>query len=132
MLSAETALDLLDDEAARAACCCARRRSWRAPWRPRRRPGPGARSRRWPAEARSGLAGKVAHLGGPGAGARGAAEAPTTTGGWEGVTSAVVAGAHGLHARPAAAVVRAAAGLDAEVRVRNLTTGARARAGAAA
>ena len=35
-----------------------------------------------------------------------------------------MAGAHGLHARPAAAVVRAAADAEAEVRIRNLTTGA--------
>ena len=35
-----------------------------------------------------------------------------------------MAGAHGLHARPAAAVVRAAADAQAEVRIRNLTTGA--------
>ena len=32
-------------------------------------------------------------------------------------------GEHGLHARPAAAVVRAAAGLDAEVRLENVTAG---------
>ncbi|MGE3138605.1 MAG: phosphoenolpyruvate--protein phosphotransferase [Thermoleophilia bacterium] len=80
-------------------------------------------------EARGGLAGKVAHLG-HGDGSVGVSApdeggpadeedgAPWTT------AETVVAAPHGLHARPAAAVVRAAADAEAEVRLRNLTTGA--------
>ena len=73
-------------------------------------------------EARAGLAGKAAHLGAhPDAAAPSAP--PGAEAGWSGV-EALVRAAHGLHARPAAAVVRAAADRDAEVRIRNLTTGA--------
>jgi len=84
-------------------------------------------------EARSGLAGKIAHLGTetedageaetgePGSG--GAAdtsppEGPTV------VAVFPVGVPHGLHARPAARFVQTAAGYDARVSVRNLTTGA--------
>ncbi len=73
-------------------------------------------------EARRGLAGKQAHLGGPD-GADAPPEAPDDDpGDWLSAT-ATVGGAHGLHARPAAAVVRTVAGLDAEVRLENLTAG---------
>ena len=73
-------------------------------------------------EARRGLAGKQAHLGGPD-GAEAPPEAPDDDpGDWLSAT-ATVGGAHGLHARPAAAVVRTVAGLDAEVRLENLTAG---------
>jgi phosphoenolpyruvate-protein phosphotransferase/dihydroxyacetone kinase phosphotransfer subunit len=74
------------------------------------------------AEARGGLAGKIAHLGAggpseePGAGTADDREAVVA------VLSVDVA--HGLHARPAARFVQAAAGFDAAVSVRNLTTGA--------
>ena len=85
-------------------------------------------------EARSGLAGKIAHLGTgtdegagraeggePGSdGAAGAAppEGPTV------VAVFPVEVPHGLHARPAARFVQTAAGYEAVVTVRNLTTGA--------
>jgi phosphoenolpyruvate-protein phosphotransferase/dihydroxyacetone kinase phosphotransfer subunit len=73
------------------------------------------------AEARGGLAGKVAHLGAGGprvdAGA-GAADDDAV------VAVLSVDLPHGLHARPAARFVQAAAGFDAALSVRNLTTGA--------
>ena len=47
VLSAETALDLLDDEGAGGRAAVRGPRSSRARWRPRRRPGRGARSPRW-------------------------------------------------------------------------------------
>ena len=120
VLSAETALDFLDDEArarvrlvaaplvegAVAAAAAARA---------------GATLDEAAEEARRGLAGKEAHLGdGP---VEGGAEAEADEAGeWLSAT-AVVGGEHGLHARPAAAVVRAAAGLDADVRLENVTAG---------
>ena len=113
VLSAETALDFLDDEArarvrlleaplvegAVAAAAAARA---------------GASLDEVAAEARRGLAGKQAHLGGPDA--AGAPPRRPTRRGRLASATAVVGGAHGLHARPAAAVVRTVAGLDAEVR----------------
>ncbi len=122
VLSAETALDFLDDEArarvrlleaplvegAVAAAAAARA---------------GASLDEAAAEARRGLAGKQAHLG---AGAPDAvpADAPADEGGEAWLSATAVVGAeHGLHARPAAAVVRAAASLDAEVRLENVTAG---------
>ena len=120
VLSAETALDLLDDEARAGVMLCeapivegavAAAAAARA----------GGSLAEVAAEARNGLAGKMAHLGGADAG--GEAAGADDAGAWEGL-EVVVAGEHGLHARPAAAVVRAAAASAAEVRVRNLTTGA--------
>ncbi len=123
VLSAETALDLLDEDVRGRVLLCeaplvegavAAAAASRA----------GGSLEDVAREARAGLAGKAAHLG---SGA--AAEAPAAPaedgdeGGWSGV-EAVVRAPHGLHARPAAAVVRAAADRDAEVRIRNLTTGA--------
>jgi phosphocarrier protein FPr len=122
VLSAETALDFLDDEArarvrlleaplvegAVAAAAAARA---------------GASLDEAAAEARRGLAGKQAHLGADAPDA-GPADAPAGEGdeGWLSAT-AVVGAEHGLHARPAAAVVRTAAALDAEVRLENVTAG---------
>ncbi|HSJ73678.1 MAG TPA: dihydroxyacetone kinase phosphoryl donor subunit DhaM, partial [Miltoncostaeaceae bacterium] len=115
ILSAETALDFLDDEArsrvrlvaaplvegAVAAAAAARA---------------GASLDEAAAEAGRGLAGKEAHLGAE-VGDGGDAGAREDDGaGWLSAT-AVVGGEHGLHARPAAAVVRAAAGLNAEIRI---------------
>lgn len=117
VLSAETALDLLAEDARGRVLLCeaplvegavAAAAASRA----------GGAIEEVAAEARNGLAGKVAHLGaGSGAAADGA-PAPDDGGAWSSV-EAPVHGAHGLHARPAAAVVRAAADLDAEVRVSN-------------
>jgi phosphocarrier protein FPr len=120
VLSAETALDFLDDEArarvrlleaplvegAVAAAAAARA---------------GASLDDAAAEARRGLAGKQAHLG---TGEPAAEPAADDEGGGDWLSAtAVVGGEHGLHARPAAAVVRAAAGLDADVRLENVTAG---------
>ena len=118
VLSAETALDLLAEEVRDRVLLCeaplvegavAAAAASRA----------GGTLEEVATEARNGLAGKVAHLGTAPASAPEAAAAPDDEG-WS-VAEVVVGGAHGLHARPAAAVVRAAADLDAEVRVRNLT-----------
>jgi multiphosphoryl transfer protein len=73
-------------------------------------------------EARSGLQGKVAQLGGgePASSAPAEAAAPLE----EGPTLRLdIRNPLGLHARPAARFVQTAAGFDAEVQVRNLTTG---------
>jgi phosphoenolpyruvate-protein phosphotransferase/dihydroxyacetone kinase phosphotransfer subunit len=73
------------------------------------------------AEARGGLAGKVAHLGAPPADAGLAAtEGPD---GRAVVTTITVANPHGLHARPAARLVQTASSFDALVQVRDLTNG---------
>ncbi len=76
-------------------------------------------------EARNGLSPKVAHLGGAPAGGSGqpaeagvgAAAGPART------VRLLVENPLGLHARPAARLVRTAGAFDADVRVRNLTTG---------
>ena len=74
------------------------------------------------AEAVGGLAGKRAHLGidaDPGS----STPAPTDPGAVSSL-ELVVDLPHGLHARPAARLVRVASAFDADVRVRNVTTGA--------
>jgi multiphosphoryl transfer protein len=74
------------------------------------------------AEARSGIAAKAAHLG-----VEPLAAAPEPGGGADrggARVRIVVHNAHGLHARPAARLVRVASAFDADVRVRNATTGA--------
>ena len=77
------------------------------------------------AEARGGLAGKIAHLGrrppdrprdGAGAPRRASARAPLTL-------RLTIRNPHGLHARPAARFVQTASGFDAKIEVRNLTSG---------
>ncbi len=119
VLSAETALDLMPEgwrervllceaplvEGAVAAAVAARL---------------GAGLQDVAAEARRGLAGKEAHLGD--GGPRPEASAPEPEGDWDEAT-VVVGELHGLHARPAARLVRAVGDLDAEVRVENLTAG---------
>jgi phosphocarrier protein FPr len=73
-------------------------------------------------EARGGLAAKAAHLG-----VETIAEVPAPATGTDAGGSAsaelVVETAHGLHARPAAQLVRTAASFDADVRVTNLSAG---------
>lgn len=83
-------------------------------------------------EARAGLAAKVAHLGGPGEAAAGRPEAPgdgsPAAGGL--TLRLVLTNPLGLHARPAARLVRTAGRFDAAVELTNLSTGkgpARAR-----
>jgi phosphocarrier protein FPr len=69
-------------------------------------------------EALAGLAAKQTHLGGPGP-----APATATPQDAGATGSFTVAGAHGLHARPAARLVQQAGALDADLEVRNATTG---------
>ncbi|MGZ5345629.1 MAG: dihydroxyacetone kinase phosphoryl donor subunit DhaM, partial [Actinomycetota bacterium] len=71
------------------------------------------------AEARGGLAGKIAHLGAP------VPEAPAPDGVGEGALTLrlTIRNPHGLHARPAARFVQTASGFDAKIEVRNLTSG---------
>ncbi len=73
------------------------------------------------AEARTGLAGKSAHLGtdtaGPSLGATERPPVPTSS------IRLVVPNPHGLHARPAARFVQKASAYDADVRVANATAG---------
>ncbi len=71
------------------------------------------------AEARQGLAGKTEHLGG--AGEVVAASAPTDAGAL--VFTATIRNPHGLHARPAAALVAGLRGVDADVQISNATLG---------
>ena len=73
------------------------------------------------AEARGGLAGKIAHLGDPGR--RRWAAAADRPEGEAVVTRMTVANPHGLHARPAARFVQTASSFDAVVQVRDLTNG---------
>src|ERR687897_127337 len=74
------------------------------------------------AEARGGLGGKIAHLGG--GVVQEPSSAPETPPGAGEVADIEVTNRLGLHARPAARFVKIAAGFDARVEVRNLTTGA--------
>lgn len=73
-------------------------------------------------EARGGLAAKVAHLGVEIA-AEVSAPATGIDAGGSASAELVVETAHGLHARPAAQLVRTAASFDADVRVTNLSAG---------
>jgi phosphocarrier protein FPr len=127
VLSAELALDLLDDQDARERVILC--------------PAPlveglvvaavaaagGAGAAEVAAEARAALMGKTAHLSSgselePGSEPAAAASA-------EVVATFTVENEHGLHARPAARLVSEVRGLDAVVRVRNLTTGSAAVSG---
>ncbi|HTF52745.1 MAG TPA: phosphoenolpyruvate--protein phosphotransferase [Pseudonocardia sp.] len=120
VLSAELALELLDDEVRERVLLC---------------PAPlveglvvavvsaagGASRAEVAAEAGGALAGKLAQLGGP-------VEAPAETGSpadrpGELVGSFTVVNPHGLHARPAAVLAARARQFDAQVELRNRTTG---------
>lgn len=74
------------------------------------------------AEARNGLAAKVAQLGG-GASGDGAIATTLTRAAWS-ETTIVITNPMGLHARPAARFVQTAATFDAEILADNLSTGA--------
>lgn len=120
VLSAELALDLLEDPTVRERVILS--------------PAPlveglvvaavaaagGAGRKEVAAEAQNALLGKAAHLGAPGAAVIGA----TTDDPAEAVATFVVPNRHGLHARPAARLVSEMRTLDAAVKLRNLTTGA--------
>jgi multiphosphoryl transfer protein len=71
------------------------------------------------AEARTALMGKTAHLGGDAPSTDTAADAPAPTAS----ATFTVTNRHGLHARPAARLAAQVRGLDAVVRLRNVTTG---------
>jgi multiphosphoryl transfer protein len=73
------------------------------------------------AEARGGLAGKAAHLGAEPPDAA-APEQPEPADGWRSVALTLL-NPHGLHARPAARLIEAAAQFDARVEVENVTSG---------
>ncbi|MDX6257266.1 MAG: multiphosphoryl transfer protein [Frankiales bacterium] len=121
VLSAELALDLLDDPTARDRVILS--------------PAPiveglvvasvaaagGAGRAEVAAEARNSLMGKAAHLGGPDHLTVPEAESPAQD---EVVAVFTIGNRHGLHARPAARLVAEVRGLDATVRLSNLTTGA--------
>jgi phosphocarrier protein FPr len=116
VLSAELALELLDDEVRERVVLC---------------PAPlveglvvaavaaggGAPAAEVAAEASGALAGKLAQLGGD-------VEQAATDTAVEGLSAKfVVVNPHGLHARPAARLVQEVRGRDAEVRIRNPRTG---------
>ena len=114
VLSAELALDLLDDGARERVLLC---------------PAPlveglvaavvtaagGAARKEVAAEALAALAGKRAHLGGP-------EEKPSEGTGTGPHADVVVRNPHGLHARPAARLVTEVRRFDATVEIRNATT----------
>ena len=76
------------------------------------------------AEARGGLTAKASHLGAPAGPPTPEAQVPAgAVAGGSASAELVVDTAHGLHARPAAQLVRTAASFDADVRVANATSG---------
>ena len=118
LLSAELALDLLNDPTARDRVTLSPRPSSRGWWSPRS-PRPGERvAPEVAAEARDALMGKAAHLAEP---TTGVVAEPRPE---EVVGVFTVENPHGLHARPAARLVSEVRTLDASVQLRNLTTGA--------
>jgi phosphocarrier protein FPr len=75
-------------------------------------------------EARGGLAGKVAHLGTEPVATHSDVDAPAHPGVSEAISALVtVRNPHGLHARPAARLVQTATAFDAQITVRNVSTG---------
>ena len=118
VLSAELALDLLDDEVRDRVSLCA------APLVEGLivaavSAASGAGRDEIVAEACGALAGKQSHLGVAAAGPPDADAAPDAVS-----ATFVVVNPHGLHARPAAQLVQAVRSHDAHVHLRNLTTGA--------
>ena len=123
VLSAELALELLDDDAARDRVLLCPAPLVEGLVVAAVAAGAGAPREQVAAEALAGLAGKQAHLAPPGA-AHDAGPSPAGAQ-TEGHRTAVlvVRGAHGLHARPAARLVQLVAGLDSRVELRNASTG---------
>jgi multiphosphoryl transfer protein len=123
VLSAETALDFLEPEQRESVLLC------EAPLVEGAVAAAVAAKLREPLpavaqEARSGLQGKVAQLGGEEAAAATPAAAPTPAAPKEGPALRLeIRNPLGLHARPAARFVQTAAEFDADVQVQNLTTG---------
>jgi phosphocarrier protein FPr len=121
VLSAELALDLLDDPDMRERVILSAAPLVEGLVVAAVAAAGGAGRKEVAAEAQSALMGKAAHLGN-------SEDTPPST--LEGVEQAdvvavfTVGNRHGLHARPAARLVSEVRGLDALVRLRNLTTGA--------
>jgi multiphosphoryl transfer protein len=121
VLSAELALDLLDDPATRARVTLSSAPIVEGLVVAAVAASGGASRSEVATEARNALLGKAAHLSVPGEeAAEAAAPAPA-----DAIIGAfTVANRHGLHARPAARLVGEVGGLDATVTLTNTTTGA--------
>jgi multiphosphoryl transfer protein len=120
VLSAEMALDMLPDDKREKVLLC------EAPFIEGAVAAAvtaklGASAEQVAAEARGGLAPKIAHLGG------GEAAPEADEGSFDAATARsirlVVTNPHGLHARPAARFVQVSSGFDADVRVANVSAG---------
>jgi phosphocarrier protein FPr len=120
VLSAELALDLLDDPSARDRVVLSSAPIVEGLIVAAVAASGGATRAEVAAEARAALMGKAAHLAGPDDLAPSEPEAPS---GEELVARFTVANQHGLHARPAARLVGEVGALDATVTLTNLTTG---------
>ncbi|MDX6324530.1 MAG: multiphosphoryl transfer protein [Nocardioidaceae bacterium] len=124
VLSAELALDLLEDPAARERVTLSAAPIVEGLVVAAVAASGGATRAEVAAEARNALLGKAAHLSVPGEGAPAPAVAgPAAASHSEVVGRFTVANSHGLHARPAARLVSEVSGLDATVTLTNLTTG---------
>jgi phosphocarrier protein FPr len=120
VLSAELALDLLDDPAGRDRVTLSSAPIVEGLVVAAVAASGGASRAEVATEARNALLGKAAHLSVPDEGATaepGVGPGPEVTG------TFAVGNSHGLHARPAARLVSEVAGLDATVTLTNLTTG---------
>jgi multiphosphoryl transfer protein len=122
VLSAELALDLLDDPTVRDRVILSSAPIVEGLVVAAVAASAGASRAEVASEARNALLGKAAHLSSP-AESEAGDDSPTTTGD-EVVGTFAVVNHHGLHARPAARLVSEVAGLDASVTLTNQTTGA--------
>jgi len=120
VLSAELALDLLEDPAIRERVILSSAPIVEGLVVAAVAASGGASRSEVATEARNALLGKAAHLSVPD---QDAAEVASTPVGDEVVGVFAVANRHGLHARPAARLVGEVSGLDAAVTLTNLTTG---------
>ena len=121
VLSAELALDLLDDPTARDRVVLSSAPIVEGLIVAAVAASGGASRTEVAAEARAALMGKAAHLSGPD---DVVPDEPLVPTGGEVVGRFTVGNQHGLHARPASRLVSEVAGLDASVSLSNLTTGA--------
>jgi phosphoenolpyruvate-protein phosphotransferase/dihydroxyacetone kinase phosphotransfer subunit len=121
VLSAELALDLLEDPEVRERVILSAAPLVEGLVVAAVAAAGGAGRKEVAAEAHSALMGKAAHLSGPEDNSRGALHVGEHA---DMVATFTVSTLHGLHARPAARLVAELRGLDAHVRLRNLTTGA--------
>jgi phosphoenolpyruvate-protein phosphotransferase/dihydroxyacetone kinase phosphotransfer subunit len=121
VLSAELALDLLDDPATRERVTLSSAPIVEGLVVAAVAASGGASRSEVASEARNALLGKAAHLAVPD---ETSSDAPTLASADEVVGLFTVANRHGLHARPAARLVAEVGGLDASVTLTNTTTGA--------